>query len=184
VPVASARFGRQNPQHGQRGQASCHGAQCCLTPRSTRDPPRLAAWPDRPGVSVGPSGQAASRSGRVSSNVRRRRDAPTYCAPRRQPAGECHRANAGKQRPCHGRRRLLDLSGGCAKVDPADRAACLVAALSRAHLAASWQVCWPSTSRANSETCLGLPHMTHLLNETVTTKSLRAVGTSAYRQNT
>ena len=56
--------------------ANGHGTKCRLTPRSRGDPPRLAALPDRPRVSVGLSGKAASRSGRVSSNVRRHETRP------------------------------------------------------------------------------------------------------------
>ena len=54
-------------------RAGGQAQECRLTPRSRGDPPRPVALPDRPVVIVGPSGKAASRSGRLSSNVRRHR---------------------------------------------------------------------------------------------------------------
>jgi hypothetical protein len=57
-----------------------------LTPRSRGDPPRLGAWPDRPEVSVGQSGQSPSRSGRLSSNVRRHEGAAVDARKREETA--------------------------------------------------------------------------------------------------
>ena len=73
VPAAPAPFGRWDPQHCKRGQASCHGPQCGLTPRSTRDPARQAALAARRSLSIMRlAAKAACLTGRVSSNVRPR----------------------------------------------------------------------------------------------------------------
>ena len=56
---------------------------CCLTPRSTRDPTRRGAWAAKPArPSIGFAAQAPRRAGRVSSHVRpqERRTVPTRSA--------------------------------------------------------------------------------------------------------
>jgi len=74
VPVASARFGWRSPERSTRGEAWCHGVQCGLTPRSTRDPQRRGALAARRSLSIMRlAAKAPHRRGRVSSNVRQHR---------------------------------------------------------------------------------------------------------------
>ena len=69
--AAAARFGSAVMACCGPCQRFAKAQQCCLTPRSTRDPQRHAAWAARPCRSIiGRTAQASCRGGRVSSNVR------------------------------------------------------------------------------------------------------------------
>ena len=87
--------------------------QCCLTPRSTRDPQRHAAWAAQPPLSIiGRAAQAPCSRGRVSSNVRHQRVAEVHCHASTRPwAAQC--SNVGSL-PCPSSTRFAHLRAALA----------------------------------------------------------------------